>query len=49
MQRTTRPVTVDVSKMLERIVDGSACLGRAPGFRRKDIDNALVMALQEAF
>lgn len=49
LQRTTRPVTVDVSKMLERMVDGSACLGRAPGFRRKDIDNALVMALQEAF
>jgi hypothetical protein len=49
LQRTTRPVTVDVSKLLERIVEGSACLGRAPGFRRKDIDNALVMALQEAF
>jgi hypothetical protein len=49
LQRMTQPVTVDVSKMLERIVDGSACLGRAPGFRRKDIDNALVMALQEAF
>jgi hypothetical protein len=49
LQRTPRPVTVDVSKLLERIVDGSACLGRAPGFRRKDIDNALVMALQEAF
>jgi hypothetical protein len=49
LQRTPQPVTVDVSKLLERIVDGSACLGRAPGFRRKDIDNALVMALQEAF
>jgi hypothetical protein len=49
LQRMTQPVTVDVSKMLERIVHGSACLGRAPGFRRKDIDNALVMALQEAF
>jgi hypothetical protein len=49
LQRTPRPVTVDVSKLLERIVDGSACLGRAPGFRRKDIDNALIMALQEAF
>lgn len=49
LQRTTQPVTVDVSKFLERIVDGSACLGRAPGFRRKDVDNALVMALQEAF
>jgi hypothetical protein len=49
LQRTPRPVTVDVSKLLERIVDGSACLGRAPGFRRKDVDNALVMALQEAF
>jgi hypothetical protein len=49
LQRTTRPVTLDVSKMLERIVDGSACLGRAPGFRRTDIDDALVAALQEAF
>lgn len=46
---STQPVTVDVSKLLDRIVEGSACLGRAPGFRRKDIDNALVMAIQEAF
>ena len=49
LQRTSHPVTIDVSKMLERMVDGGACLGRAPGFRRQDVDNALVMAVQEAF
>lgn len=43
------PVTVDVSKFLERMVDGAACLGRAPGFRKSHIDNALALSLQEAF
>ena len=47
--RSQHPLTLDVGKLLDRMVDGSACLGRAPGFRRKDVDNALVMALQEAF
>jgi hypothetical protein len=42
-------VTMDVSKFLERMVDGAACLGRAPGFRRGHIDNALALSLQEAF
>jgi len=49
LARRDQPMTLDVSKMLERMVNGSACLGRAPGFRRKDIDNALLLALQEAF
>ena len=43
------PFTVDVSRFLERMVDGSACLGRAPGFRRTHVDNALALSLQEAF
>lgn len=43
------PVTMDVSKFLERMVDGAACLGRAPGFRRGHIDNSLALSLQEAF
>ena len=43
------PVTIDVSKFLERMVDGSACLGRAPGFRKSHIDNCLALSLQEAF
>jgi hypothetical protein len=43
------PVTIDVSKFLERMVDGAACLGRAPGFRKSHIDNSLALSLQEAF
>jgi hypothetical protein len=42
-------VTMDVSKFLERMVDGAACLGRAPGFRKSHIDNSLALSLQEAF
>ena len=47
--RNQAPMTLDVSKLLERIVDGSACLGRAPGFRQRDVDKALRAALTEAF
>ncbi|KAK5382205.1 hypothetical protein LTR20_006162 [Exophiala xenobiotica] len=49
MGRKQTPVTFDVEAFLERMVDDSACLGRAPGFRKETIDNALVMSLQESF
>lgn len=45
----SRSVTFDIEKFLERMVDGAACLGRAPGFRRELIDNALVISMGEAF
>ncbi|KAI9810612.1 MAG: hypothetical protein M1827_006174 [Pycnora praestabilis] len=43
---TKRTVTVDVSHLLEEIIRGGRCLGRASGFRRKDVDAALTMAMQ---
>lgn len=49
LQRRGQPVTIDVEKFLERMVDGAACLGRAPGFRKEMVDNAVVMSLAEAF
>jgi len=50
LSRKQRPVTVDVNKFLNRMVqDAGTCLGRAPGFRREQVDNALALSLQEAF
>ena len=42
-------LTFDVEMFLERMIQGSACLGRAPGFRKETIDQALVVSLQESF
>lgn len=47
--RNGHPVTLDVERLLERLVDGGACLGRAPGFRKELVDHAVVMSLAEAF
>jgi hypothetical protein len=44
-----RTVTIDVEKLLERMTEGAACLGRAPGFRKELVDNALKLSLAEAF
>ena len=49
LARKSQPLTFDVEKFLERMIDGSACLGRAPGYRREVVDNALAMSLAEAF
>ena len=43
------PLTFDVEMFLERMIHGSACLGRAPGFRKEAIDQALLTSLQEGF
>jgi hypothetical protein len=43
------PLTFDVEAFLERMLHGSACLGRAPGFRKEMIDKALMLSLQESF
>ncbi|ETI19742.1 hypothetical protein G647_08755 [Cladophialophora carrionii CBS 160.54] len=49
-RQPTRPLlTFDVEMFLERMIEGSACLGRAPGFRKAAIDQALVASLQEGF
>ncbi|KAI1609450.1 hypothetical protein EDD36DRAFT_422403 [Exophiala viscosa] len=47
--RRASPVMFDVEQFLENMVEDSACLGRAPGFRKETIDNALMMNVQEGF
>jgi hypothetical protein len=47
--RPRSPLTFDVEMFLERMIQGSACLGRAPGFRKETIDAALFTSLQESF
>ncbi|KAI9874965.1 MAG: hypothetical protein M1830_009080 [Pleopsidium flavum] len=44
-------LTIDVSRLLRgnEILQGGVCLGRAPGYRRVDVDSALHMVMQEAF
>ncbi|KAK6387513.1 uncharacterized protein PV06_04883 [Exophiala oligosperma] len=49
LSRSRPPITFDVEAFLERMVGDSACLGRAPGFRKETIDKALAMSLQEGF
>ncbi|KAL6706403.1 hypothetical protein ACN47E_005509 [Coniothyrium glycines] len=39
---------VDVSRLVDEIVKHSVCLGRAPGFRKKDVDMAVQKALVAA-
>ena len=48
-QRNRRPLTLDVNTMLARLAEKGTCLGRAPGFRREEVDRMLLMALQETF
>ncbi|KAF2677534.1 hypothetical protein K458DRAFT_319319 [Lentithecium fluviatile CBS 122367] len=40
---------VDVSKLIDAIIKHGVCLGRAPGFRRKDVDMAFEASLITAF
>jgi len=47
--QASAPATFDVEHFLERMVHASACLGRAPGFRKAAIDDALLSSLQESF
>ncbi|KAK5008696.1 hypothetical protein LTR16_012160 [Cryomyces antarcticus] len=44
-----RIVTIDVAKMIEELLKRAVCLGRTPGFRRKDVDQALKNAMITAF
>lgn len=47
-RHTQGPVTFDVDMFLERMIEHSACLGRAPGFRKTAIDEALKLSVQES-
>ncbi|KAF2236059.1 hypothetical protein EV356DRAFT_498889 [Viridothelium virens] len=44
-----RNVTIDVTRLIEELLKGGVCLGRAPGFRKKDVDRALETAMITAF
>ncbi|OCK76726.1 hypothetical protein K432DRAFT_385208 [Lepidopterella palustris CBS 459.81] len=48
-RREKRAVVVDVAKLIEEIVKRAVCLGRAPGFRRKDVDMAFKASLIQAY
>ncbi|KAF2743056.1 hypothetical protein M011DRAFT_411476 [Sporormia fimetaria CBS 119925] len=40
---------VDVEKLVEELLKRAVCLGRSPGFRRQDVDEAFKSALINAF
>ncbi|KAF2839338.1 hypothetical protein M501DRAFT_784732 [Patellaria atrata CBS 101060] len=44
-----KTVTIDVGKMINELIKRGVCLGRAPGFRRKDVDKAFRAAIIPAF
>ncbi|KAL5398100.1 hypothetical protein PMIN06_010435 [Paraphaeosphaeria minitans] len=44
-QKRKKNVLIDVTKLVDEIVKHSVCLGRAPGFRRKDVDMAFQASL----
>jgi len=39
--KTQRRIKIDVDLMIGELIKRGICLGRAPGFRRKDVDLAL--------
>ncbi|KAF1935564.1 hypothetical protein EJ02DRAFT_123357 [Clathrospora elynae] len=44
-QKKKKSAWVEVSKLVEEIIKHGVCLGRAPGFRREDVDAAVQLAL----
>jgi len=44
-----KSVTIDVSKLIDELIKTGICLGRAPGFRKKDVDRALSSAIIQVF
>ncbi|KAF2006670.1 hypothetical protein P154DRAFT_222374 [Amniculicola lignicola CBS 123094] len=48
-QKKKKAAWIDVSKFIDEVIKHGVCLGRAPGFRRKDIDQAFHSALVHAY
>ncbi|UPX13083.1 uncharacterized protein EKO05_0003611 [Ascochyta rabiei] len=48
-QKPKKAVLVDISKLIEKLIKEAVCIGRAPGFRRKDVDVAFREALIAAY
>ncbi|KAK4892773.1 hypothetical protein LTR28_002281 [Elasticomyces elasticus] len=44
-----RRVTFDVAKIVNTLTISAVCLGRTPGFRRKDVDRAIRKAVVHAY
>jgi hypothetical protein len=44
-----RVMTLDVEQLVERLVDGAVCLGRAPGFRKEMVENALALSVSDEY
>ncbi|KAF2450523.1 hypothetical protein P171DRAFT_141247 [Karstenula rhodostoma CBS 690.94] len=44
-QKRKKKVLIDVSKLVDEIVKHGVCLGRAPGFRKKDVEMAFQASL----
>ncbi|EFQ91623.1 hypothetical protein PTT_11477 [Pyrenophora teres f. teres 0-1] len=44
-QKRKKSAWVDVSRLVEEINNCAVCLGRAPGYRRKDVDRAIQKSL----
>ncbi|KAI8933676.1 hypothetical protein NX059_009394 [Plenodomus lindquistii] len=40
-QKQKKAITVDVSRLIDEVIKHAICLGRSPGFRRKDVDFAV--------
>ncbi|KAE9988823.1 hypothetical protein EG328_007427 [Venturia inaequalis] len=47
--KTKKNVTIDVSKLIDEIIKTGICLGRAPGFRKRDLDRALNSSIIQVF
>ncbi|KAF3038213.1 hypothetical protein E8E11_004973 [Didymella keratinophila] len=48
-QKPKKVAWIDVSKLVDKMIKRAVCLGRAPGYRRKDVDLAFREALIPAF
>lgn len=44
-EKRKKQVWVDVSRLIDLIIKHGVCLGRSPGFRRKDVDMAVLKAV----
>ncbi|KAF2820274.1 hypothetical protein CC86DRAFT_119051 [Ophiobolus disseminans] len=48
-QKTKKMAWLEVNKLVDEIIKHGVCLGRAPGFRRRDVDHAVQKALVSAY
>lgn len=48
-RRRKQTVTVEVSKLIDELIRRAVCIGRSPGFRRKDVDDALRASVISVF